>query len=91
FVAKTASECGDPKNEKDITRLILQALYHYPSYSKTVDFDKTATDFDPYTTGKKGGSSTSSEQLTQDNYLQQIGNMRLYQTTAAIVPQASQV
>lgn len=91
LVAKTAAEGGDPKNEKDITRLILQALYHYPSYSKTVDFDKTATDFDPYTTGKKGGSSTSSEQLTQDNYLQQIGNMRLYQTTAAIVPQASQV
>ncbi len=89
LIAKTAAEGGDPKNEKDVTRLILQALYHYPSYSKTVDFDKTATEYDPYTTGKKGGSST--EQLTQGTLPDEINRGHLQQTTAYISPIAQRV
>ena len=87
--AKTAVEGGDPSDPNDISNLLLQALYENTSRTLSVDFDKTASDYDPNQTGKKGGSS--SEQLTQNNYLQQIGNMRLYQKTASIVPQASQV
>lgn len=89
LVAKTAAEGGDPKNEKDVTRLILQALYHYPSYSKTVDFDKTATEYDPQQTGKKGGSST--EQLTQGTLPDEINRGHLQQTTAYISPIAERV
>ena len=89
--AKTAVEGGDPTNANDVTNLIWMALNEHTSRNKDVKFDKPATEYDPYQTKKKGGSGSSSEQLTQDNYLQQIGNMRLYQTTASIVPQASQV
>lgn len=87
--AKTAVEGADPNDKHSIANLLLQALYEHTDIERTVDFDKSASDYDPYQTGNKGGSSA--EQLTQDNYLQQIGNMRLYQTTASIVPQASQV
>lgn len=91
LVAKTAAEGGDPKNQEDVTRLILQALYHYPSYSKTVDFDKTATDFDPYTTGKKGGSSTGSEQLTQNTYQIRFGNGEGLPVQVLLTPTAAKI
>ena len=89
--AKATVEGGDPSDFDSIGNLLMQVLYHHPSTTTKVEFDKTATEYDPYTTGKKGGSSGGTEQLTQDNYLQQIGNKRLYKTHAAIVPLASQV
>lgn len=91
LVAKTAAEGGDPKNKEDVTRLILQALYHYPSYSKTVDFDKTATEYDPYTTGKKGGSSTGSEQLTQNTYQIRFGNGEGLPVQVLLTPTAAKI
>lgn len=89
LTAKTAADGGNPNSKTDVRKLILQALELYPDKTVDLTFDKSATDFDPYQTGKKGGSTT--EQLTQNNYLQQIGNKRLYKTHAAIVPMASQV
>lgn len=87
--AKIAVEGGDPKDPNDISNLLLQALFEHTSNETTMRFDKQASDYDLKQTGKKGGSSR--EQLTQNNYLQQIGNKRLYRTSAAIVPAASQI
>ncbi len=87
--AKTAAEGGDPNNKDDVTRLLQHALYIYPSYERKVDFDKTATEFDPYQTGKKGGSGT--EQLTQGTLPDEINRGHLQQITAYISPIAERV
>lgn len=88
--AKTAAEGGDP-NGKDRFELLVQALSEHTSRDYSATFDKPATEYDPLQSGKKGGSSGGSEQLTQNNYLQQLGNMRLTSTKATIVPKASQI
>ena len=89
--AKTAVEGGDPSDPNDISNLLLQALYEHTSRTTTVKFDKSATDFDPMKTGKKGGSSSPSEQLTQNNYLQRIGSLRGDRTMISIAPRAAKI
>lgn len=87
--AKTAVEGGDPSDPNDISNLLLQALYENTSRTLSVDFDKTASDYDPNQTGKKGGSS--SEQLTQGTLPDEIARGHLQQTTAYISPIAERV
>lgn len=88
--AKTAAEGGNPDG-KDRYKLIGQALSEHTSSTYTANFDKSASDYEDEKLSGKGKGSGSSEQLTQDNYLQQIGTKRLYRTQAAIAPAASQV
>lgn len=73
LVATTAVEGGNPNSKVDTRRLILQALHFYPDNSIDVDFDKTATEYDPYMTGKKGGSAKgSSETMVKDTYPEKL-------------------
>lgn len=86
--AKVVVEGG---NESDIPDLLLQALYEHTSRSKTVDFDKTATEYDPHQTGKKGGSSTGSEQLTQNTYQIRFGNGEGLPVQVLLTPTAAKI
>ena len=70
LVATTAVEGGDPKSKVDTRRLILQALHFYPDNSFDPTFDKSATEYDPLQTGKKGGSS--SETMVKDTYPEKL-------------------
>ena len=87
--AKTAADGGDPTNMTDVCDLILQALTIFPDRSQTVDFDKTATEFDPMGTGKKGGSSK--EQLTKDTYQIRFGEGRGLPTQVLLTPTAAKI
>lgn len=89
--AKTAVEGGDPNDPNDISNLLFQALQEHTSRSLDVKFDKQATDYDPNQSGKKGGSSNPGEQLTQNNYLQRIGNLRGDRTIVSIAPRAAKI
>lgn len=87
--AKTAAEGGDPSDFDSIGNLLMQVLYHHPNTTRKVTFDKTATEYDPYKTGKAGGSS--SEQLTQDTYLYRVASLNGPRTTAMIAPKGSKI
>lgn len=89
--AKTAVEGGDPNDPNDISKLLLQALYEHTSRTDTVDFEESATKYDPYTTGKKGGSSTSSEQLTPDTYLYRVASLNGPRQTVMIAPRGAKI
>ena len=89
--AKAAVEGGDPSDPNDISNLLLQALYIHTDSKDAVKFDKTATEYDPQQTGKKGGSSNPADQLTQNNYLQRVGNLRGDRTIVSIAPRAAKI
>lgn len=89
--AKTAVEGGDPSDINDISNLLYQALLEHTSRDVSVKFDKSATEYDPNQSGKKGGSSSASEQLTQNNYLQRIGSLRGDRTVITIAPRAAKI
>jgi hypothetical protein len=64
---------------------------HNTNKTQQIDYDATLTkaagiDVDPLKTTKE-----SAEQLTQNNYLMQIGTRRLYRTQAVIVPTAAKI
>lgn len=67
--AKTAAEGADPSDKHSIANLLLQALYEHTSIDRDVTFDKQATEYDPYQTGKKGGSS---EVQVKDTYPERL-------------------
>ena len=89
--AKTAVEGGDPSDPNDISNLLLQALYEHTSRETTVKFDKSASDYDPLQSGKKGGSKDPGDQLTQNNYLQRVGSLRGDRTIVSIAPRAAKI
>jgi hypothetical protein len=66
-------------------------MLHNTNIEQQIDYDATISkaagvDVDPLKSQKE-----SAEQLTQNNYLQQIGNMRLRHTETTIVPRASKI
>lgn len=66
--AEVAVNGGDPdKNRYD---LIAQMLTHHTEFSQTVDFDKSATEYDPDVDGE---GNTSSSALGEVPYLVRIG------------------
>ena len=89
LVATTAVEGGNPKSIVDTRRLILQALHFYPDNSIDVDFDKTATEYDPLQTGKKGGSG--SETKVQNTYLYRIASLNGPRQTVMLAPRGSKI
>jgi len=60
-------------------------------YTQGIDYDATQSKAAGYDTDPNATKKAAAEQLTQDNYLQQIGNRRLYRSEAAIVPTAAQI
>ena len=66
--AETAVNGGDPsKNQYD---LLLQTIEHHTDFEQSVDFDKTATEYDPNGDGK---GNTSSSALGEVPYLVRVG------------------
>lgn len=88
--AKTAAEGGDP-NGKDRFELLVQALSEHTSYNYSAEFDKSASDFDPYQTGSKGGSSSGSEQLAQNTYQIRFGEGKGIPTSVLLTPTAAKI
>lgn len=63
----------------------------YVDYKQSINYDAQQSKAAGYETDPLGAKKESTEQLTQNNYLQQIGNRRLYRSEAAIVPIAAQI
>lgn len=70
LIAEVAISGGDPTKEEDVFRLILNALDKHTAYSQDVNFEKTATEYDPNGDGK---GETSSSALGEVPYLVRIG------------------
>lgn len=70
LIAEVAISGGDPTKEEDVFRLILHALDKHTAYSQDVNFEKTATEYDPDGDGK---GETSSSALGEVPYLVRIG------------------
>ena len=86
--AKTAAEGGDP-NGKDRFELLVQALSEHTSYNYSAEFDKSASDFDPLQSGKKGGSS--SEQKVPDTYLYRVASLNGPRKDVMLAPKGSKI
>ena len=66
--AETAVSGGDPsRNQYD---LLLQTIEHHTDFEQSVDFDKTATEYDPDGDGKGNASSSA---LGEVPYLVRVG------------------
>lgn len=70
LIAEVAISGGDPTKEEDVFRLILHALDKHTASSQDVNFEKTATEYDPDGDGK---GETSSSALGEVPYLVRIG------------------
>ena len=75
---------GDPK------RYILDIAMRNVSTERSIDYDTTASKAAGYDTDPNK-TKEEKEQLTQNNYLMQIGTRRLYRTQAMIVPTAAKI
>lgn len=87
--AKTAVEGGDPSDPNDISNLLLQALFEHTDTKQTVKFDKSASDYDPNQTGKKGGSS--SENMVKDTYLYRVASLNGPRKQVMLAPKGSKI
>jgi hypothetical protein len=68
--AETAANGLDPsKNQYD---LLLQTIEHHTDFEQSVDFDKTATEYDPDGDGI-GNPKSGSESLGEVPYLVRVG------------------
>ena len=76
FLAKMVADGGDPNSPQDAAAFIATAIHLNNKVEKSVDFDKSATEYDPEQSGKKGGSNPG-DQLTEGNYLTALSNLRL--------------
>ena len=70
---------------------ISDIVLHNSSTTQNIDYDATMSKAAGYETDPLKAKKEAAEQLTQNNYLQQIGNMRLHATRTTIVPQASKI
>lgn len=61
--AEIAATGGDPNNPVDRSDLILKMLQHHTNFEQSVDFDKSATEYDPDGDGK--GSSNTPKYVEQ--------------------------
>ena len=82
LIAEVAISGGDPTKEEDVFRLILNALDKHTAYSQDVNFEKTATEYDPDGDGK----GETKPQWEDDSYLSVIAKgkgVRKYYTLIA--------
>jgi hypothetical protein len=64
--AETVVNGGDPnRNQYD---LLLQTIEHHTDFEQSVDFDKTATEYDPDGDGKGNSKTTYVEQTRAERY-----------------------
>lgn len=84
--AETAVNGGDPsKNQYD---LLLQTIEHHTDFEQSVDFDKTATEYDPDGNGK---GSNPGDALTEGTLAMEVARGNLTETTAYMSPIAQRV
>ena len=84
--AETAFSGGDPsKNQYD---LLLQTIEHHTDFEQSVDFDKTATEYDPDGDGK---GSNPGDALTEGTLAMEVARGNLTETTAYMSPVAQRV
>lgn len=84
--AETAVSGGDPnRNQYD---LLLQTIEHHTDFEQSVDFDKTATEYDPDGDGK---GSNSGDALTEGTLAMEVARGNLTETTAYMSPVAQRV
>lgn len=73
--AKLAVSGNDPNSKKSRDQFLLEVITFGAGNAIQVDFDSTATAYDPNGTGKKGGSTADKgDQLVQLNYLGMIAS-----------------
>lgn len=84
--AETAVNGGDPsRNQYD---LLLQTIEHHTDFEQSVDFDKTATEYDPDGDGK---GSNPGDALTEGTLAIEVARGNLTETTAYMSPVAQRV
>ena len=84
--AETAVNGGDPsRNQYD---LLLQTIEHHTDFEQSVDFDKTATEYDPDGDGK---GSNPGDALTEGTLAMEVARGNLTETTAYMSPVAQRV
>ena len=84
--AETVINGGDPnKNQYD---LLMEVLQHHTDYERTVDFDSSASNYDPDGDGK--GSDPGSA-LTEGTLAMEVARGNLTETTAYMSPVAQRV
>ena len=82
--AETVINGGDPnKNQYD---LLMEVIQHHTDYERTVDFDSSASNYDP--DGKKGDPTKS---LTQGTLPMEVARGNLTETIAYMSPIAQRV
>lgn len=84
--AETAVNGGDPsRNQYD---LLLQTIEHHTDFEQSVDFDKTATEYDPDGDGK---GNKPEDALTEGTLAMEVARGNLTETTAYMSPVAQRV
>ena len=84
--AETAANGLDPsRNQYD---LLLQTIEHHTDFEQSVDFDKTATEYDPDGDGK---GSNPGDALTEGTLAIEVARGNLTETTAYMSPVAQRV
>ena len=84
--AETAANGLDPsRNQYD---LLLQTIEHHTDFEQSVDFDKTATEYDPDGDGK---GSNPGDALTEGTLAMEVARGNLTETTAYMSPIAQRV
>lgn len=84
--AETAVSGGDPsKNQYD---LLLQTIEHHTDFEQSIDFDKSATEYDPDGDGK---GSNPRDALTEGTLAMEVARGNLTETTAYMSPIAQRV
>lgn len=84
--AETAANGLDPsKNQYD---LLLQTIEHHTDFEQSVDFDKTATEYDPDGDGK---GNKPEDALTEGTLAMEVARGNLTETTAYMSPVAQRV
>ena len=84
--AETAVNGGDPsRNQYD---LLLQTIEHHTDFEQSVDFDKSATEYDP---DGDGEGSIPGDALTEGTLAMEVARGNLTETTAYMSPIAQRV
>ena len=68
LIAEVAISGGDPTKEEDLFRLILNALDKHTAYSQDVNFEKTATEYDPDGDGRVSNSNSEVTDTLAEKY-----------------------
>lgn len=90
--AKLAVEGNNPNNSDAVKSYLADIIAFHTGSSIDVDFDSSATNYDPNGTGKKGGSTASKESMVSQDYISRFATLDLptagYDT---IVPHAAKI